>query len=243
MKTLWALGIVGGLWVASCDGGALTIAGNATLDNLTASVLSMYTPVVAAFSVDRDSGVAPATIQFTDQSTGDYDSVTWDFGDGTAPIQMNPGTIVSHTYPLRRQYSVTLTASGTGGTNIALKEITVYTAAIPAFTADATAGVAPFYVQFTDTSTGDYDVATWDFGDGSDPVVRSPSERSVAHIFTVNGLYTVRLTVSGNGGTAFTTRTITVYAAARAAFSASPTDGTAPLTVQFTNMLPQDCSP
>lgn len=75
----------------------------------------------------------------------------------------------------------------------------------------------------------------WDFGDGSTSTVQSPT-----HIYTANGTYTVSLTVTGPEGTSTATKAgyITVSlsgTALFAAFSGTPTSGTAPLTVQFTD--------
>ena len=67
----------------------------------------------AAFSADVLSGVAPLTIQFTDQSTGAPTGWLWDFGDGSTSIQQNP----SHTYTQAGTYTVSLLVSGPTGSD------------------------------------------------------------------------------------------------------------------------------
>ena len=52
------------------------------------------------------------------------------------------------------------------------------------------AGSAPLDVQFTDTSDGDVTSWDWDFGDGNTSTAVNPN-----HIYTVNGTYSVTLTV------------------------------------------------
>jgi PKD repeat protein len=64
----------------------------------------------ASFSGTPWSGVAPLTVQFTDDSTADaapISSWNWDFGDGTSSTDRNP----SHTYATRGIYTVSLTVT------------------------------------------------------------------------------------------------------------------------------------
>jgi hypothetical protein len=62
----------------------------------------------AGFSADVTSGVAPLTVRFTDESTGDPKSWSWDFGDGGTSIVQNP----THTYTAPGNYTVALSANG-----------------------------------------------------------------------------------------------------------------------------------
>lgn len=67
--------------------------------------------LVADFSADKTSGTAPLTVQFTDKSTGNVTSWSWDFGDGGTSTEQNP----SHVYTAAGDYTVILTVSD--GTN------------------------------------------------------------------------------------------------------------------------------
>jgi immune inhibitor A len=100
------------------------------------------------------------------------------------------------------------------------------------FSADVTVGMAPLSVQFTDASTGAISTWSWTFGDGG-----ASSEPSPSHTYKKPGSYNVNLTVSGPGGASSKSATITVYkkGAPKAAFTATPKTGPAPLPVQFTN--------
>ncbi len=71
------------------------------------------TPPVAAFKADVVNGVAPLTVQFTNQSTGDNLSYSWNFGDGATSNEVNP----THSFVTAGSYSVTLTVSSTTGSN------------------------------------------------------------------------------------------------------------------------------
>jgi PKD repeat protein len=102
-----------------------------------------------------------------------------------------------------------------------------------AFTATPTAGLAPLTVQFTDLSAGTPTVWSWTFGDGNTSTAQNPQ-----HTYAAPGLYTVTLNATNEYGSDEETRTdyITVYAPVTAQFSANITGGTAPLTVQFTDL-------
>lgn len=61
------------------------------------------------------------SIQFTDTSTGEVDSWLWTFEGGGSSTQQNP----SHDFGASGSYSVTLTASGPGGSNSITKTVVV----------------------------------------------------------------------------------------------------------------------
>ncbi len=102
---------------------------------------------------------------------------------------------------------------------------------VASFNATPTSGPLPLTVAFTDTSTGQ--ITAWAFGDGATSTAQHPS-----HTYTDPGAYTVSLTVTGPGGTDSATKTsyITVTDPPPVAgFSATPTSGSAPVTVAFTD--------
>ncbi|WP_197515679.1 PKD domain-containing protein [Arthrobacter sp. U41] len=102
------------------------------------------------------------------------------------------------------------------------------------FTATPTSGTVPLTVNFTDTSTGPPTAWAWDFGDSGTATTQNP-----AHTYSIAGTYTARLTATNAGGSTSSTRTITVNPAVPGApvtsFTATPTSGTVPLTVNFTD--------
>jgi len=61
--------------------------------------------------------------------------------------------------------------------------------------ADRDLGFVPMTVQFFDGSSGPVDSYSWDFGDGTISNLQNPS-----HVFEGSGVYAVRLTVTGPGG-------------------------------------------
>jgi len=191
---------------------------------------------VADFTGSPTSGCASLTVNFTDQSTGEIDSWSWDFGDGGTSTEQNP----SHTYTQAGIYTVKLTVTGPGGSDTETKVdyITVSSAPTASFTGSPTSGNAPLTVNFTDQSTGNPTSWSWDFGDGGTSTEQNPS-----HTYNDPGTYTVKLTVSNSCGSDTETKVdyITVSGNAPVAdFVGSPTSGTAPLTVDFTDQSTGD---
>jgi len=151
-------------------------------------------PPVAGFTSNTTSGTAPLTVQFTDQSISTITGWSWNFGDGGTSTLQNP----SYQYTSVGTYSVSLTATGPGGSDTETKTdyITVTTPPpVAQFTADITSGAVPLTVQFTDQSTGNVTGWSWNFGDGGTSTDTSPS-----HDYTLAGTHTVTLTVTGPGG-------------------------------------------
>lgn len=115
------------------------------------------------------------------------------------------------------------------------------------FTATPTTGSSPLTVQFTDQSTpGSASGITkwrWSFGDGATSYSRNPS-----HTYASHGTYNVALTVESDSGTETLTRQgyIAVGQSTQrpvASFAASPRYGTAPLSVQFTDLTDPGTAP
>ena len=190
-------------------------------------------PPVASFVAVPLAGDAPLVVNFTEASSGDITSRSWDFGDGATSAETSP----SHTYETAGEYTVTLMVSGPGGSVAITQEIAVAAAAIPAptasFTTSATGGEAPLTVSFADASSGEITSRSWDFGDGS-----SSAETSPSHTYSAAGTYTVTLTVTGSGGSATHTQSIEVTAPVlvlTAFFTSSAISGDAPLAVDFTD--------
>jgi PKD repeat protein len=160
--------------------------------------------VSASFSAWPTSGTAPLEVDFYDYSTGDIEEWAWDFdNDGAVDsTEQDP----SYTYDTVGLYTVSLTATGPGGSGT--KTITDYIdvgeEVVAGFSASLTSGTAPLEVTFTDNSTGDIEEWDWDFD--NDGVVDS-TEQSPSYTYDAVGLYTVSLTVTGPYGS--DTETIT----------------------------------
>ena len=100
--------------------------------------------------------IATGTVNFTDTSTENPTSWSWQFGDGTTSTLQNPG----HLYTNSGTYTVNLTAQkvcsdGTSRQSTISKQVVVNPESQPVadFTATPTSGVAPLTVTFTDMSS------------------------------------------------------------------------------------------
>ena len=67
----------------------------------------------ADFSANPTTGTAPLEVSFTDGSTGDIDTWSWNFGDGGTSTEQSP----AHTYSDPGTYTVTLEVTGPGGSD------------------------------------------------------------------------------------------------------------------------------
>jgi len=102
------------------------------------------------------------------------------------------------------------------------------------FEGTPTEGDAPLLVDFTDQSTGTINTWDWDFGDGNTSGEQNPSNE-----YLNSGLYTVNLTVTGPGGSNNFERYQYInvaYPIPTADFIGTPTEGAAPLEVEFTDL-------
>ena len=195
-----------------------------------AFVTVQHLPPTAAFQASSTTGTRPLTVTFTDQSTGEVSSWRWDFGDGGSSALHHP----VYTYEMPGTYTVALTASGPGGSNIATKldYVTVSEAApVADFSRTSFTGVTPLAVSFADLSTGVVTTWSWNFGDMATSTLQNP-----LHTYTAAGTYTVSLTATGPGGSSNETKLNYVSVAEPAPvafFVGAPLTGMAPLTVTF----------
>jgi PKD repeat protein len=99
------------------------------------------------------------------------------------------------------------------------------------FVAGPTSGIAPLTVVFTNLSSGATNYS-WDFGDGHTSTALNP-----INTYSNAGAYTVSLAVTGPDGSDNLTRTNYIVVTNPVAnFTASPTNGVAPLWVFFNNL-------
>ena len=182
----------------------------------------------AAFVGTPTTGATPLTVAFTDQSSGQIATWTWDFGDGMGSNEQNP----VHTYWSNGVYNVILTVSNEYGSSDATKTryITASGDLAAKFVADPSSGKAPLAVTFTDRSTGSPTAWKWDFGDGSTAAVQYPS-----HTFATSGAYDVKLTITRGTETASSTQILNVGGVPNTDFVGTPTQLNPNENVQFTD--------
>ncbi len=206
--------------------------GTSTSAISTITVTSATALPIAQFTEDAASGEAPLTVNFTDQSTENPTSWSWEV-DG---VVVSTDQHLVYTFDPAGTYNVTLTVDNGNGTNTSsATTITVNessTAPVADFTADVYSGDSALTVQFTDASTNNPTSWFWDFGDGGTSTDQNPS-----YTFETVGTFTVTLTVDNGLGSTDTTATIEVLSpnADSTSIEADVYEGAVPLTVQFSD--------
>ena len=183
-------------------------------------------PPTAAFTANPSSGCMPLTVNFTNTSTGAV-SYSWAFpgGNPATSTATNP-TVV---YDTAGVYTVTLTATNANGSATATQTVTVTTVPTADFTYVITKDTT---VTFTNTSTGATSYL-WTFGDGDSSLLANPVHDYPAYDSIY--IYQVVMRATNNCGTVNDTQSVTIVTDPKAKFTATPTTGCAPLTVQFNN--------
>jgi PKD repeat protein len=157
-------------------------------------------PPLASFVGAPTTGGAPLNVFFTNQSTfaGTY---TWNFGDAGTSTATN----ASHSFTNAGLYTVTLDATGPGGSSSFTRTNYIVVTNVPVpvagFTAAPQNGYAPLTVYFTNLSTFATNYS-WLFGDGGASTSFSP-----LNTYSNAGQYTIKLLAAGPGGTNFLVRT------------------------------------
>lgn len=198
----------------------------ADCEGTTTRTITITNPPAVDFTSNSTSGCqTPHAVQFQSQAPG-ATSWRWDFGDGTISTEQNP----SHTYTDFGSYNVrlsTVTADSCPAT-ITKPAFIVIAPTVPVNIVNSTAGgCVPFtYTPELDPSTtADIASYSWDFGNGVTSTSATPSVT-----YGAVGTYTVRLTVTTNGGC---TETVTLSNAIKV--------GTKP-TVDFTVDKTSSCA-
>lgn len=199
-----ALQGAGGVALESYIGGSVTNAPIvAMFDNLHVGSIggeAINQAPVAAFTSVSDG----LSVQFDGSSSSDADgtiaSYSWSFGDGTSSSAAAP----THEYGAAGEYQVRLLVTDNQGAShsvtrlVQVTEDTTPEENVPP-TASFTFEVAERTVTFDSSASSDPDGQieswSWEFGDGNDSDVASPT-----HEYAADGLYEVSLTVTDDEG-------------------------------------------
>jgi PKD repeat protein len=182
---------------------------------------SMVVEVLPLPAAGFTYAVDELTVTFTNTSTAATDYL-WDFGDSTTSTETNP----IHTYAAEGTYTVTLSASGSCGTDEFTDWVTVGLAPVAGFTSNSPVCLGAEMV-FTNTTTGTPEITyLWAFGDGA-----TSTETNPVHPYTATGSYTVTLMADNAFGSSEVAATVEVLPLPQAIFTYTA----AGLTVTFTN--------
>jgi len=160
--------------------------------------------VNAAFSPSATSGQPGLVVTFTNTSTGDFDTLAWDFGNTETSTDPNPPPVV---YDDPGTYAVSLTLTTASGTSTATSEIVVAASPTAGLTCSPDDGIVPVTVSCSSTATNAAETRY--------EVVETGvlvSGASASFDFTVPGTYTIQQTVdNGIGDQATASTTVDVY--------------------------------
>lgn len=232
-----------GLTAINTDGTETAVSNTLTY-NADSSSATSATGLKAAIAASPASGAAPLSVGFNaSASTGAIASYLWDFGDGSTAATQT----ASHIYTIAGTYTARLTLTDSAGTtNTATVAVTATAASTPVtpptavISSAAATGPAPLTVSFDGSASTAAAKATltsynWSFGDGG-----SATGTSASHAYTSAGTFTATLTVTDSNGQTATigtpvivTAPVETNKAPQAVISATPTSGSAPLTVSF----------
>ncbi len=150
------------------------------------------TSPIADFTVsDSVWSCPPLVVNFTNTSQN-YSSFTWDFGDGTSGQVVAP----SHFYNTPGVYIAKLTIVGPGGCTTVKEHSITLKGPQGSFIYNPFAGCKPLQVNFNAT-TLDRASFIWDFNDGT---TRATTDSIVSHIYTIPGVYVPKMILIDAGG-------------------------------------------
>ncbi len=204
----------------------LTMTNDCGSNTKTQTIVIVFIPQ-ANFSSNVTEGCTPLTVFFQDESTYFPTSWLWTFpgGNPASSTLQNP-TVV---YNNAGEFDVTLKATNSAGTNTVtiMKYMKVKT--LPA--ANFTFVVNGLSVNFTNVTTGTGNTYLWDFGDGNTSTQTSP-----VHVYTMEGDYSVSLTVTNICGSNSKSKSVHVLEIPTAGFSSDMTTGCTTFTVHFNDL-------
>jgi PKD repeat protein len=150
------------------------------------------------FTTSNPENLAPLTVAFTDTSSGFYQRISWNFGDGYVSSEKNP----IHTYTKPGNYTVTQTISDSRYGSTASQTIEVKQRFAAGFSVEPETGSAPLTVTLTDTSIGT-PIAWqwWILNEDESVLVYIPAgENQEVYTIATPGNYSVMLDVTDSSG-------------------------------------------
>ena len=172
-----------------------------------------------------------------------FDHFQWFWGDGDSSKTLKSQTKIRHRYTKPGKYKVLLKSiTADGGWVWYSDSIEVLPEPIAKYYTKNTVGCQWIAVEFSDSSILQKKSHTWkwDFGDGTDTSLTSPSNimpknKSIKHTYTTSGKFNVQLQVSDGRciDTFNAIQNISILPAPRPGISIDKTTGCSPLNVEF----------
>ena len=150
----------------------------------TNAYINISVPRALFFVSDSFSTCPPLLVKFTDSSSN-YQTVKWDFGDGNSSTLENP----SHYYTLPGIYFPKVIVTGPGGCVDSTRQRINVRGPRGSFSYVPLQGCNPFTVKFTATTLNRISF-TWDFSDGT---TIATNDSIVSHTYTSAGDYVPKM--------------------------------------------------
>jgi PKD repeat protein len=201
-----------------------------------AGFINVTTGVVPAFTANQTRGAVPLAVRFTDNSTGsNITGRAWDFNNDGITDSTEQDPVCVYLLPDHYTVSLTLTTAG-GSTTTSLRDFILADTRAPVagFTTNATTGLLPLAVRFTDASSGrNITDRAWDFNNDG---ITDSTEQDPVCVYNLPGNYTVSLRLANEYGsnTTVSRDLVTVSDGAPVArFAVNRNSGPSPLVVRF----------
>jgi PKD repeat protein len=181
--------------------------------------IQIVPPPFAALTISQDTICEGENVIFTNLSGGGANSYMWNFGDGTGWQNLGAGG-VNHTYNFTGDYVIQLAAFIAGGTAACTDTVTIPLHVLPSpvanFNFNNNSGCDSLTVTFTDFSSVDVVIWSWDFDNGNFSNLQIPPSQ----FYGAPGNYNVQLDVtSANGCTNTSIQVIDVFQSPVPAFT------------------------
>lgn len=143
-------------------------------------------------------------ILFSNESSGDYLSLSWDFGNGQAESTTSKNATFEIYYPIAGSYDVTLKLTGQNGETQSISKNLNIIAGDFSFSVTIN-NEAPNSVQLKNTSTGNPDSFSWLFRNK-----KVENEQEIVAYFPYAGTYDIEFLVEKDGKTYSLVKTIDI---------------------------------
>lgn len=176
------------------------------------SLQSIYvtTPPAVSFSLNADEGCAPFQVLARNRSMGDSLSFLWKVGEDEYPVfELDSVWIDRITEDTK--IPIILEVSNFCGTVNQIDSILVHPYPVVNFGISEDEGCSPLKIDLINTTQGQPDSYSWDFGDGSISSEFEPDPPLFSTSDTLISRYTIRLTASNSCGVDSLEKEITVF--------------------------------
>lgn len=154
---------------------------------------------IASFTTSVLNGCYPLQVSFGSTSQ-DASGYLWDLGDPSSLADTSVIDSANWIYTNPGNYIAQLIITDVNGCTDTVTDTIFSLGPLPYFFADTLTGCRPLIVTFSDTSISDSVITqwTWNFGDGTPPLVTSTG--TVVHTYTNTGVFNVTMTVKDTNG-------------------------------------------